>query len=457
MENRYAIILAAGKGSRMKSSLYKVLHPVAGKPMVEHVFDQIDHLNVDEVVTVVGFGAEKVKEQLGERSNYALQTEQLGTGHAVLATSEVLGDKVGTTLVICGDTPLLTQETLEELVKHHEKTEAKATILSAVASDPTGYGRIIRDQNDHVEKIVEQKDATPEELLVTEFNTGTYCFDNALLFEALNKVGNDNAQGEYYLPDVISILREQGEIVTAYTMDSEEESMGVNDRVALAKATQYMSARINEELMRNGVTFVDPSNTYIEKDVIIGADTVIEPGVMLRGKTVIGENCIIGANSDITDSTIGDHVVITSSNIKQSTILDYSDIGPYAHIRPNTILKEHVHVGNFVEIKNATVDKGTKVGHLTYVGDATLGQDINVGCGTVFANYDGKRKHHVTIEDHAFIGSGSILVAPLTIGKNSMTAAGSTITQDVFEDDLGIARSKQTNLVGYAKKLPYNE
>ena len=457
MENRYAIILAAGKGSRMKSSLYKVLHPVAGKPMVEHVIEQVEAINVDEIVTIVGFGAEMVKDHLGERSKYALQTEQLGTGHAVLATADLLKDKKGTTLVICGDTPLLTSDTLDKLAKHHEETNAKATILSAIARDASGYGRIVRNDNNLVEKIVEHKDASEEELLINEFNTGTYCFDNEFLFEALTKVGNDNAQGEYYLPDVISILKEQGEIVTAFVMDSEDESMGVNDRVALAKASQLMNARINEAHMRNGVTFVDPSNTYIESDVVIGHDTLIEPGVILRGKTVIGDNCYISTNSDIKDSVLGNHVKVHSSNIKESTIRDGADVGPYAHIRPNSEIHENAHIGNFVEIKKATIGKESKVGHLTYVGDATLGKDINVGCGTVFVNYDGKNKFHTTIGDHSFIGSGTNLVGPVTLGRNSATAAGSTITEDVPEDALGIARGRQSNLEGYAKKMPYNE
>ncbi|MFW8052419.1 bifunctional UDP-N-acetylglucosamine diphosphorylase/glucosamine-1-phosphate N-acetyltransferase GlmU [Vagococcus fluvialis] len=457
MKNRYAIILAAGKGSRMKSSLYKVLHPVAGKPMVEHVIEQVEAINVNDIVTIVGFGAEMVKEQLGERSKYALQTEQLGTGHAVLATSDLLQDKTGTTLVICGDTPLLTADTLSELMNHHEETGAKATILSAIAHDASGYGRIVRNESGLVEKIVEHKDASETELTIKEFNTGTYCFDNQFLFESLKQVGNDNAQGEYYLPDVISILKQQGEVVTAYVMDSEEESMGINDRVALAKASQLMTARINEQHMRNGVTFVDPSTTYIESDVVIGQDTTIEPGVVLRGKTTIGDNCFISANSDIRDSQIGNNVIIKSSTLNQAIVKDGADVGPYAHLRPNAEILENAHIGNFVEIKKAIIGEGSKVGHLTYVGDATLGKDINVGCGTVFVNYDGKNKFHTIIEDHAFIGSGTNLVGPVTIGRNSAVAAGSTITKDVPEDALGIARGRQSNLEGYAKKMPYNE
>lgn len=457
MKNRYAIILAAGQGSRMKSSLYKVLHPVAGKPMVEHVLEQVETLDMTDIITIVGFGAEKVKEELGTRSHYALQEEQLGTGHAVLAASDILEDKEGTTLVICGDTPLLREETLKQLIKHHEETHAKATILSAVAQDATGYGRIVRDDLSLVEKIVEHKDASEAELMITEFNTGTYCFDNQALFTALRQVGNDNAQGEYYLPDVISILKEAGDIVTAFVMDSEEESMGVNDRVALSVANKLMHARINDKHMRNGVTFIDPESTYIESDVVIGKDTLIEPGVMIKGQTTIGDNCVIGSHSHLSNSTLGNNVIIKQSRIDTATISDNADVGPFANLRPNAVLKEHAHVGNFVEIKNATVGVQSKVGHLTYVGDATLGKEINVGCGTVFANYDGKNKHHISVGDHVFIGSGTILVAPVTLEENSATAAGSTINQNVPKDALGIARARQTNMADYSKKMPYNK
>lgn len=457
MKNRYAVILAAGQGSRMKSSLYKVLHPVAGKAMVEHVVGQVEKLNVAEIVTIVGFGAEMVKEQLGERSHYALQTEQLGTGHAVLAASEQLAGKEGTTLVICGDTPLLQADTLEELFAHHETMNAKATILSAIAKDPTGYGRVIRNSEGHVEKIVEHKDANEQELAVTEFNTGTYCFDNKSLFEALNQVGNENAQGEYYLPDVIGILKAQGETVSAYIMDSEDDSMGVNDRVALAKANQLMFERINLNHMREGVSFVSPATTYIEADVTIGRDTTIEAGVQLKGQTVIGENCFLGANSEIIDSQIGNDVEVKSSTIESSVIKDFVDVGPYAHIRPNTTIENHAHIGNFVETKNTIVGEGTKVGHLTYVGDGILGKHINIGAGTIFANYDGKNKFKTTIGDYAFIGSNTTLIAPVTLGERSAIAAGSTINQDVPDYDLGIARGRQSNLKEYSKKMPYNQ
>ena len=455
MDARYAIILAAGKGTRMKSKLYKVLHPVSGQPMVEHIINRVSETNPDQIITIVGHGAEQVKAQLGERSEYALQAEQLGTGHAVLQAASFLQGKEGTTLVISGDTPLLTTETLNNLFEYHQGKNASATILTAQAEDPTGYGRIIRDHIGIVEKIVEQKDTTPEEALVQEINTGTYCFDNQALFEALNKVGTDNAQGEYYLTDIIEILKDAGKTVAAYQTEDFDESMGVNDRIALAKANELMRQRINKMHMVNGVSFVDPATTYIDAGVEIGSDTVIEAGVQLQGKTVIGSDCVIGAHSRIVDSVIEDHVVVEHSVIEKSLVKSHADVGPFAHLRPKAEIGEGVHIGNFVEVKNAEIGKNTKVGHLTYVGDATLGEEINVGCGVGFVNYDGKNKHRTTIGDHSFIGSNANIIAPVEIAKNTSVAAGSTITEDIPEYAMAIARARQVNKEEYAKKLPY--
>lgn len=455
MDARYAIILAAGKGTRMKSKLYKVLHPVSGQPMVEHIINRVSETNPDQIITIVGHGAEQVKAQLGERSEYALQAEQLGTGHAVLQAASFLQGKEGTTLVISGDTPLLTTETLNNLFEYHQGKNASATILTAQAEDPTGYGRIIRDHIGIVEKIVEQKDTTPEEALVQEINTGTYCFDNQALFEALNKVGTDNAQGEYYLTDIIEILKDAGKTVAAYQTEDFDESMGVNDRIALAKANELMRQRINKMHMVNGVSFVDPATTYIDAGVEIGSDTVIEAGVQLQGKTVIGSDCVIGAHSRIVDSVIEDHVVVEHSVIEKSLVKSHADVGPFAHLRPKAEIGEGVHIGNFVEVKNAEIGKNTKVGHLTYVGDAALGEEINVGCGVVFVNYDGKNKHRTTIGDHSFIGSNANIIAPVEIAKNTSVAAGSTITEDIPEYAMAIARARQVNKEEYAKKLPY--
>lgn len=454
MTKRFAVVLAAGQGTRMKSKLYKVLHEVCGKTMVEHVIDQVEQAGVDKIVTIVGHGAEAVQTTVGNRSEFVLQSEQLGTGHAVLQAKETLGGKSGTTLVICGDTPLLTAQTLENLVKHHESQQAKATILTAHADDPLGYGRIIRNQAQHVEKIVEQKDATESEARVQEINTGTYVFDNEILFEALANVNNDNAQGEYYLPDVIEILKKQGQIVSAYQMTEMSEALGVNDRVALAEASVKMKKKINEKHMRNGVTLLDPFNTYIEADVKIGSDTIIEPGVLLKGQTVIGEDCFVGTHSEISDSKIGNRVRVISSNIESAEMADDSNIGPYSHLRPNSKIGEQVHIGNFVEVKNAQIGAHTSVAHLTYVGDADLGENINVGCGVVFVNYDGKDKHRSTVGNNSFIGCNVNLIAPVEIGANTVLAAGSTITQDVPEQALGIARARQVNKEGYWDKLP---
>ncbi|EOT39087.1 bifunctional UDP-N-acetylglucosamine diphosphorylase/glucosamine-1-phosphate N-acetyltransferase GlmU [Enterococcus columbae] len=457
MSNRYAVILAAGKGTRMKSKLYKVLHPVCGKAMVDHVLTQVEAMKPTQIITIVGHGAELVKERLGSRSDYALQAEQLGTGHAVLQAKDLLANQSGTTVVLSGDTPLLTSATLEQLFAFHEEKQAAVTVLTAQANDPTGYGRIIRDEQGNVMKIVEQKDATSQEAAVKEINTGTYCFDNALLFDALGQITTDNAQGEYYLTDVLEILQKAGHTVTAYQMADFDESLGVNDRVALAQANQLMQARINRKHMLNGVSFMDAASTYIEADVEIGSDTVIEAGVVLRGKTKIGEDCYITAHSEIVDSVIEDHVTIKQSVVEESIVRKFADVGPFAHLRPQADIGEKVHIGNFVEVKKASIGEGTKVGHLTYVGDATLGKEINVGCGTVFVNYDGKNKHHTVIGDHSFIGSGTNIVAPVTMAPNSATAAGSTITEDISEHTLAIARARQVNKLDLAKKIPYFE
>ncbi|HZW67759.1 MAG TPA: bifunctional UDP-N-acetylglucosamine diphosphorylase/glucosamine-1-phosphate N-acetyltransferase GlmU [Pseudogracilibacillus sp.] len=453
MSKRFSVILAAGQGTRMKSKLYKVLHPILEQPMLKYVLNALSAVSIDQTVTVVGHGAEKVKETIGSESDVVLQEEQLGTAHAVMQAESLLGDKQGTTLVVCGDTPLIKEETFEQLFAYHEETGAKATILTTEIAQPTGYGRIIRDEAGNVERIVEEKDATEAERQVNEINTGTYCFDNALLFDVLKQVDNDNAQGEYYLPDVIEILQKQGEKVSAYVTEDEEETIGINDRVALAEAEQIMKKRINEKHLLNGVTIIDPNHTYIGPQVTIEQDAVIYPGSVIAGKTHIGADSIIGPHSEIKDSTIGNDSSVRQSTINSSKIGDNVAVGPYAHIRPESDIGNEVRIGNFVEIKKSKVDDEAKISHLSYIGDAKLGKRVNVGCGTITVNYDGKNKHETNIGEDTFIGCNSNLVAPITIESGAYVAAGSTITKDVPNDALAIGRVKQENKENYVKRL----
>lgn len=453
MKKRFAIILAAGQGTRMKSKLYKVLHPILGQPMIQYVVDALKPAKMEKQVTIIGHGAELVKAEIEKDSEFALQTEQLGTAHAVLQAEDILKNEIGTTMIVCGDTPLIKAETFEKLFEHHESSGSKATILTTKINDPAGYGRVIRNELGEVERIVEHKDASDEEKAVNEINTGTYCFDNKALFAALKKVNNNNVQQEYYLPDVIEILKAEHEKVTAYITEDEEETIGINDRVALAHAENLMKVRINEGHLRNGVTIMDPNNTYIGPEVTIGQDTVIYPGTVIMGKTHIESEVVVGLHSEIEDCTIGTGTVIRQSVIKNSKIGNNVNIGPFANIRPETVVGDDVRVGNFVEIKKSTIDDTTKVPHLSYIGDAKLGKGINIGCGTITVNYDGQNKHLTTIEDNTFIGCNSNLVAPVTVKEGSYVAAGSTITEDVPKDSLAIARSRQTNKEGYAAKL----
>ena len=454
---KYVVVLAAGKGTRMKSKLYKVLHKVCGKTMVEHVVDAARGVNPAKIVTVVGTGAGEVEKVLDGKSDFAFQEKQLGTGDAVMTAKEELGDKDGATLVVTGDTPLFTTETFDELFKYHAEKGNAATVLTAEAPNPFGYGRIIRDDQGNVLRIVEQKDGKPEELKVKEINTGVFCFDNKKLFEALKHVDNNNAQGEYYLTDVLEILRNSGERVGAYKMPDFSESLGVNDRIALAQATKTMQRRINEEHMRNGVSFIDPDTAYIDAGVKIGNDTVIEGNVVIKGNTEIGSDCYITNGSRIVDSKIGNHVTITSSTLQEAEMDDNTDIGPNSHLRPKAVIRKGAHIGNFVEIKKAEIGENSKVGHLTYVGDATLGKDINVGCGTIFSNYAGVKKFHTNVGDHSFIGAGSTLIAPINVADHTFIAADSTITKDVDKYDMAIARGRQVNKPDYWHKLPLSK
>lgn len=449
----HAVILAAGQGKRMKSKLYKVLHPVCGKPMVTHIADALERIQASRIIAVVGHGAEAVRQELGNRVEYALQEEQLGTGHAVRQAAPLLAREEGVTLVVCGDTPLLTDETLFSLLETHRRSQAAATLLTAIVDDASGYGRVVRGGDGAVRSIVEQKDCTEEQQRIREFNSGTYCFDNRKLFQALEQVGNDNAQGEYYLTDVIGILRAAGERVEGCVMHDPSEAAGVNDRAALSEVEAHMRRRINRAHMLAGVTLIDPDSTYIDAGVEIGADTVIYPGTVIRGSSSVGADCVIGPHAEIVDSVLGDGVKVTHSSILQAEAGDDCTIGPFAYLRPGAKLAARVKIGDFVEIKNAQIGEGSKVPHLSYVGDAVVGRNVNIGCGAITANYDGANKHVTHIDDGAFIGSNSNLIAPVKVGKDAYIVAGSTITQDVGDNEMAIARARQTNKPEYASRL----
>lgn len=449
------LVLAAGHGSRMRSTTPKVLHRVAGKTMIDWVLDAVAPLTQSKPITVIGVGAESVQPHVGDRSDFVLQTEQLGTGHAVQQAQAKLGDNHGVTLIMSGDTPMFRPETLAEFVQTHQNSKNAVTVLTAIADDPTGYGRIVRADDDTVLKIVEQKDASVTERRIQEINTGVYVFDNQLLFEALSQVKNNNAQGEYYLPDTLDILRQSGHQIGAHTLHDFTESLGVNDRVALAVANRVMHERINHRLMVAGVELIDPANTYIDADVTIGADTIVEGGVTILGHTTIGQNNVITQGSRIEDSQIGDDNVITASHIESAVLADRTTIGPYAHLRPKAELGDAVHVGNFVEVKQAKLAANTKAGHLTYIGNANVGESVNIGAGTIFVNYDGVNKFNTTVGDRAFIGSNTKLVAPVTIADEAITAAGSTITTDVPTHAMGIARSRQVNKADFWDRMPH--
>lgn len=446
-----ALVLAAGQGKRIKSDLPKVLHKVCGKEMLKHVIDSIRNSGIDDINVIIGKGAELVKERTSDDNvSYSLQAEQLGTGHAVKCAQEFLKGKKGVVAIFTGDTPLIKQSTVEKLVGDHMKNNNAATILTAKVEDPTGYGRIVR-KNDQVLKIVEHKDCNEEELKITEMNSGIYCFDIELLLNALDKLNNNNEQGEYYLTDVIEILKSENKIIGAVITDY-EETIGVNSRVQLAQAEEILKNRINLKHMENGVTLIDPKTTYIGIDVEIGQDTIIYPNNILEGNTTIGSNCLIYQNSRIKDSIIGEEVEIQSSVILDSTIGDNTSVGPFAYLRPETKVGKNARIGDFVEIKKSTIGDGTKVSHLTYIGDAEVGSGCNFGCGTVVVNYDGQSKHKTIIGDHSFIGCNTNLVSPVKIEDNTYIAAGSTITSEVKEGELAIARAKQRNIPGWVEK-----
>ena len=452
MSDLVTVILAAGKGTRMKSKLPKVLHKAAGKSMVQHVIDAAKAAGAKRNIVVTGFGGDMVREAIGDQAEFAQQKEQLGTGHAVMQTADLLKDETGTVMVLCGDTPLLTGDLLKKLFDSHVEAKAKATVLTAIMPDATGYGRIIRTADGSVQKIVEHKDATEEERQVKEVNSGIYCFEAKALFESLKKVTNDNAQGEYYLPDVLEILQKQGEKIWAVAADDYESTLGINSRQQLAGAEKILRRRKNEELMAEGVTLMDPDTTYVDADVKVGRDTVIYPMTWLEGNTVIGEECEIGPSIRFQNVKAGNHVTGQFTYAHDCELEDGVILGQFTHIRPDTHLAEGVKIGNFVEVKNSTVGKGSKLPHHSYIGDTDMGAGCNMGCGTITVNYDGKTKFRTKIGNDAFIGCNSNLVAPVEVEDGAYVGAGSTITKTVPSNTLAIARARQKNIEGWVDK-----
>lgn len=452
MKNINVVILAAGEGTRMKSKMPKVLHEVMGKPMIKRVINTACELGAQNICVVTGHKSNEVQEALkNENVTFAVQEKQLGTGHAVMQAEKYIKDDEDV-LILYGDTPLIKAETLQKLIDYHRSEDNGVSIISAVVDNSEGYGHIIRDKNGNFVKNVEYKDATEEEKLVKEINSGIYCFKGSSLKKALKLITNDNVQGEYYLPDALEIILKNGEKVNALSIGDVTEFFGVNNRIQLAEANKIMQKRINEKHMLNGVTIISPEDTYISDDVEIGCDTIIYPGCVFEGKTVIGEDCKVGPDVRLTDMKLSDNVTIQYTVAMESEVGSGTKVGPYAYIRPNSKIGENIKIGDFVEVKNSVIGNGTKVSHLTYIGDSDVGERINFGCGTVTVNYDGHKKFRTTIEDDVFIGCNANLVAPVTLKKGSYVAAGSTITKDVPEKALAVARNRQQNIEGWTKK-----
>lgn len=443
---RKAVVLAAGKGTRMKSKLPKVLHKAGGREMINQVFDILKKIEIDEIVAVLGHGAELVEAKLAYPAKVVLQKEQLGTGHAVMQAADHIapGDEI---LVICGDTPLFTENTLKEALEMHQNSQASVTVLTSILENPKGYGRILRSEDGkNVLGIVEEKDATNEQKKICEINTGTYVFDGKFLKENLFKIDNKNSQGEYYLTDLLKLANDAGQKTSGYILSDPGEALGINDREQLAEASAILRKRKIRQLMLDGVTFIHPETAYIDSQVKISQDVIIYPNVIIEGETEIGEDNIIGPDTLIIDSKIGSGNQIEKSKILESTVGSECNIGPYAYLRPGADIRDKVKIGDFVEIKKSIIGEGSKVPHLTYVGDAEVGTKVNIGCGTITCNYDGKNKHKTTMKDNSFIGSNTNLVAPVTVGEGAYIGAGSTITIDVPDNHLAIARGRQKNI-----------
>jgi len=432
-----SIILAAGEGTRMRSKLPKVVHPIAGKPMVWHALKAVQDLVNLPPVLVVGFRAEAVMDEIGDQANYAFQSEQLGTGHAVACARSELEGKADNILVTFADMPLLRKESVQGMMALHKKNDCPVTMTSYIGEAARGFGRVIRDEAGHVTAIVEQIDATPEQLAIREYNLSAYCFDAEWLWEALARIPI-SSKGEYYLTDVVALAVEDGFQVESYIVEDPAEAIGPNNRVHLAAAEKVMRKRINEKWMLKGVTIINPDVTYIEADVHIEQDTVIYPNSHLRGSTVIGEGCEIGPDTTIIDTVIGNNVKILASVLEYAKVADCVTMGPYCHLRKGAVLEEGVHLGNYGEVKDSTLGPGTKMGHFSYIGNAQIGKNVNIGAGTITCNYDGEKKYPTEIGDDVFIGSDTMLVAPVKIGDRSKTGAGAVVTRDVPPDTLVI-------------------
>jgi bifunctional UDP-N-acetylglucosamine pyrophosphorylase / glucosamine-1-phosphate N-acetyltransferase len=450
----HIVILAAGQGTRMKSQMPKVLHKVAGHPMIEHVLKTASSLSPATISVVVGHAAEVVRARFGTdpRVCFAVQEPQLGTAHALQQVEPLLAGRTGTVVLLSGDVPLLCPRTLDALISRHCGANAAATVVTAIVERPFGYGRIVRSKG-HIVRIVEERDASPVQRKIKEINSGVYAFDLAPLFDALRDISSKNAQGEYYLTDLIAIYRRRKLLVDTLLVDDPREIRGINSRSEMAEVSKLVTQKKNEELMAAGVTLIDPATTYIDLDAEIMPDTVIHPGAIIEGRTRIGSGCEIHGYVRIVDSEIGDRATINNfCVISGSRVADGAVVGPFAHLRPASEVGAGAKVGNFVELKKTTLGPKAKVNHLSYIGDATVGAGVNIGAGTITCNYDGTAKHQTVIEEGAFIGSDTQLIAPVHIGKGAYVAAGSSITDDVPAGALGIARGRQTNVAGWVEK-----
>ena len=452
--DRHALILAAGKGTRMKSERAKVLHPVCGKPLIQHVLERLKCLDIRTTLLVLGHHAERVEEAVsGFGVQIVLQREQLGTGHAIMAARSQLEGLSGSLLVLYGDMPLIRSRELEHLFQIREREDVDQVLLTAILDNPFGYGRILRDEQGETIDIVEEQEATSEQKLIKEVNTGLNCFKIESLLANLSQLSRNNSTAEYYLTDLLRILRSTGKKVTVLESSSPEDLLGVNTREEMAVVEGKMRSEIARRWMLEGVTMLDPSSVYIEPTVVIGRDTVLYPGVILEGKTVIGPGCTIRGFCQLSNATIEKGVVVDHcSVVRNSKVGAGSHVGPFAHLRANTVVAGSCRIGNFVELKNTRFGDSSKAAHLSYLGDTEAGSGVNIGAGTITCNYDGQDKHKTVIEDRAFIGSGTQLVAPVSIQEEAYVAAGSSITEDVPPQSLGIARSRQINKPGWGRK-----